>query len=71
MARRRPRCVCGDLYSEHDLREQSDTVTYPCRGAFCAEGMQEKVDSCDAYQSDGDVYVSAAEQRQRMGLAAR
>src|SRR5215471_9258817 len=57
---RRPRCACGDLYSEHDMRSQNTRVTDPCRGPVCTAMYTREHDwrdYCETYNPDADEYV--------------
>ncbi|HEX8865372.1 MAG TPA: hypothetical protein VF821_06900 [Lentzea sp.] len=62
---RRPRCTCGDLFSEHDWRDQSEHPVDPCWGPVCTALMSlpppRYEDPCGAYTPRADHYQSLRE----------
>jgi hypothetical protein len=74
MSKRRPRCVCGDLYSDHDMRSQNTSYTDPCQGKVCTALASlplddvRQADPCDDYHPDGVIYVPLAQVLHVYGL---
>jgi len=59
MPTRRPRCSCGDLFSEHDWHSQNARATYPCAGPVCSAMYTKEhgwVDPCESYEPDAEAY---------------